>query len=621
MTKTASPLPRAGWDRLPGWALVLLVLVAYGPALRAGFIWDDDVHFAANPRMATGAGLVELWTTRWAVYYPLTSTTFWVLRRIAGLSPWVYHAFTLGLHIANALLLARVLRGLRIPGAWLGAALFALHPVQVESVAWVTELKNTQAMLFLLISVYGLIRSGLLPDNRLRRRRWYTFALGSFVLAVLSKPAVVMLPPVLLVLLWWRRLLRTPRDAWWVAPYFVAALMMAGWTIWEQRYNSGAAGFEWAIPWADRWVTAGRLATFYFQKLIWPSPLMFIYPELRLSAAEPRAWLPLLAVVTALVGVGVNARDWGRPILAAGLIYLLFLFPILGFFNVYFMRYAQAADHFQYFALLAPCALAGAWATRADEMWTARYPHLRIHAPRLAGWAVVLLYAMLTWRHTHVFQSNEHLWRDTIAKNPKAWMAHNNLGLMYWDRGQLAEAEAHFRAALAANPRHYEALCNLGAVGLRQGRLAEARAALDAAIRWQPQLPQAWFNLGRVHEKTGDWDEAQACFQQVLALQPNHAEAHARLALRAEEIGDVERALWHHRRALEIATNDPRERAKYLNERAARFISRKRWALARAFLDLSQAFDPDFSETRQLQAIWRELLPPSESQRFHESQR
>lgn len=603
--------PRSWWDRLPAWVLVAATIAAYWPALHAGFIWDDDVHLTANPRMLSWSGLLEIWTSRWAIYYPLTSTTFWVLRRIVGLAPWFYHAFTLGLHIASALLFARVLRDLRIPAAMLGALLFALHPVQVESVAWVTELKNTQSLFLLLLSLHFLIRSGLLPDNALRRRRWFSLSLFFFLLALLSKPSVVMLPPVLLVLLWWRRRLRTPRDAWWTAPFFISALLMAAWTIWGQRYNSGASGFDWSTSFADRLVTAGRLAAFYFGKLIWPDPLMFIYPPLRLSAAEPRAWLPLLSVLVTLIGVGVNARDWGRPLLAAGLIYLLFLFPVLGFFNVYFMRYAEVADHFQYAALLAPCAFAGACCSRLESLWTSHISSFRFNLPRLSAVALLLVFALLSWRHVHAFQGNEKLWTDTVVKNPAAWMAQNNLGLIHWDRGELAEAEAHFRASLAANPRHYEALCNLGAVRLRRGRLTEAKAALEEAIHWQPQLPQAWYNLGRVQEKLGDWESARAAFQRTLAIEPNYAEAHARLALRAEDLNDAERALWHHRRALEIATSNLRERAKFLNERTARFISQQRWDMARAFLDASLEMDPEFVETRQLEAVWRNLLPKS----------
>lgn len=590
---------RSWWDRLPLWAIALAVVVAYLPALRAGFIWDDDVHFVSNPRMSSWSGLIEIWTSRWAVYYPLTSTTFWILRRLAGLNPLVYHAFTLALHIASALLFARVLQHLRVPGARLGACFFALHPVAVESVAWVTELKNTQSLLFMLWSVERLAKSGLLTEHRLRDRNAYGAALLLFLLALLSKPSVVMLPPVLLVVLWWQRALRRPRDIRWVIPFFLASALMAAWTIWEQRWNSGAAGFEWSAPFLDRLVTAGRLVLFYFEKLVWPHPLIFIYPDLRLSASNPRAWLPLFAVITAFACVGLNARGWGRPLFAVGAIFVLFLFPILGFFNIYFMRYATAADHFQYLALLAPCAFAGACAARAP--FKCALPLVLL---------LLMAYGALTWRHARNFESNERLWRHTVEKNPAAWMAHNNLGLLYMDRGLLAEAESHFRAAIAANPRHYEALCNLGAVALRRGRLMEARSALEEAIRWQPQLPQAWYNLGRLHERMGNNEAAHDAYHRALAIHPDFAEAHARLALLAEEANEIERALWHHLRALASATPDVRERARFLNTRAARFISLQRWPLARAFIDASLQLDPTFEETRQLDAAARQLLNP-----------
>jgi tetratricopeptide (TPR) repeat protein len=581
---------------------VAIVAAAYLPALRAGFIWDDDVHVVSNPRMLSWGGLIEIWTSRWAVYYPLTSTTFWILRRVAGLNPFVYHAFTLALHVASALLFAKVLRLLRAPGARLGALLFALHPVAVESVAWVTELKNTQSLLLMVWCVERLHASGCLDAFRVRNRRAYGAALLLFLLALLSKPSVVMLPPALLVLLWWRGGWPAVFMARWSAPLFAAALLMAGWTIWEQRWNSGASGFEWAAPFADRLVTAGRLITFYFQKLVWPEPLMFIYPSLQLSAAEPRAWLPLIAVAAAFGCIGLNARDWGRPALAVGAIYVLFLFPILGFFNVYFMRYSQAADHFQYLALLAPCAFGGALLARLAG-------RQRLGpAVQVAAVLLVSVYAGLTWRHARVFESNERLWRHTVEQNPRAWMAQNNLGLLYFDRGLYAEAESHFRAAIAANPRHYEALCNLGAVALRRGRLAEARAAQEEAVRWQPRLPQAWYNLGRVHERMGDREAAREAHHRALALHPEFAEAHARLALLSEEDGDFDRALRHHLRALRAATSDAREHARFLNARAARYISMQQWPAARAFIEASLQVAPDFEETRQLKAAWQQLL-------------
>lgn len=604
----AHPWTDAGWGG--GLLLALLVLAAYGPALSAGFIWDDDFHFAANPRMASWQGLLDIWTTRWALYYPLTSTTFWVLRRLIGLAPWAYHLFNVLVHLAAALALWRVLALLRVRGAWLGAALFALHPVQVESVAWITELKNTQSTLFTLLSVLYLEKCGLLADGKLHRHRWYTLSLVFFLCAILSKPSAVMLPPVLLLLLWWKDHLRTWHAASWTAPFFLAAALMAGWTIWEQRYSSGAEGFEWSLGFPDRLVTAGRIACFYIGRLAWPDPLMFIYPSLRLDASVLRSWMPLLSVAGVLLYLLFNVRVWGRGALVAAASYLVLLFPVLGFFNVYFMRYTEVADHFQYLPSIAPLALAGAGlATLGDAV------------RRRGGWgggpavAAVVLLGVLgagTWRYAHTFHDNETLWRDCIAKNPGAWMAHNNLGLLHQGRGELTQAEMHYRAALAANPRHYEAMCNLGAVLMRRADLPAATALFQKAVKLRPDLPQALVNLGTVHEKLGERDEARALFTKALLANPGYGEAHVRLAALAERAGRVEEAIAHYRFALESATPDAREHAKFYNQRAAQLIQGGRWRDARHYLDEARRSDPASAETLQLQRALEQLqaVPP-----------
>ena len=591
--------------------LVMGVLAAYLPALSAGFIWDDDVHFSSNPRMASWAGLWEIWTTRWAVYYPLTSTTFWVLRRLVGLNPLAYHLVNVAMHAIAALLLWAVLRRLRVPGSWLGAALFALHPVNVESVAWVTELKNTQSLVFLLLSVWYLEKSGLLEDGVLRRHRWYTLSLVMFVAAVLSKPSAVMLPPVLVLLLWWRRCLPSWRALSWTAPFFIASAMMGAWTIWEQRYNSGAQGFEWAAAGLDRLVTAGRLICFYAAKLAWPDPLMFIYPTMRLSADNLAGWMPLASVAIVLAGLVANVRAWGRPVLVAAAYFMMMLFPVLGFFNVYFMRYAEAADHFQYLASIGPLALAGAALARAAAWSSRRWDGAAARAWVMVPAALLLvLLGGLSWRHARVFHSNESLWRASIAGNPRAWMAYNNLGLLHQERGEWAQAETAYRAALAINARHYEALCNLGAILMRRGDFRAATSLLEEAIRLRPELPQALVNLGTIHEKVGERDEARQLFERALRAAPGYSEAHVRLAALAERMGDARGALAHYRHALAAVTSDPRERAKFLNQRAAQYIQERRWDDAEAYLVAARELDPDSSDARQLMAVLQKLRQP-----------
>lgn len=611
MTDAARSEPAAPgcWDRIPSWSLVLLVAAVYWPTLRGGFIGNEDVLFAANPRLFSFRGLLDIWTTRTGFDAPLACTTFWLLRRVVGLVPWVYHGLAIALHIATALTLRRILRAMAIPGALPAAAIFALHPVQVEAVAWIGALPVIQSAFFLVCAVRALFRSGLLPNNQLLKRRWLGTAMAFYLAALLSNLSVVVLPVVLLLFLWWRDLLRAARDAWWVMPFAGAALFIAVWVSWVQGWASTAATDSWLHGFPDRLVTAGRLLTFYFGKLVWPHPLCFMYPNLELSATEMRAWLPLFAVLVAVVGVWINRKDWGRSLLFVGSTYLLFHLPELGLFRLPGMGEFRAADHLQYIPLLAPAAWAGALMHRLDRWSGIHIGGVSIARTAVAAWLIA--YTGAAWHHARVFQSSEHLWIDTVRKNPLAWRAQNNLGLIYRDRGQHEDAERRFRAALAANPHSYEALCNLGAAVLRRGRIVEARLAFEEAIRRQPNLPKAWFYLGRVHEKTGNWEAAEMAFLRTLEIQPGYAEAHARLAIRYEELEIPSRALMHHRRALELATPDRREWAKFLNQRTARLISRQRWEMARAFLDAAREMDPGFEETRQLESIWHNLLPES----------
>lgn len=585
-----------GWAT---WGLVLAVLLVYLPALRAGFIWDDDMHLTANPRLQSWSGLVEIWTSRWALYYPLTSTTFWVLYRLVGLTAWAYHLVNIVLHAVAALLLWRVLDGFRLRGAWLGAVLFALHPVQVETVAWISELKNTQSLVFLLLSVLALQRSGLLPDNQWRDGRAYGWSLALYFCALMSKSAVATFPAVLVVLLWWKKSLRNGAGWRWLVPYFLPSLLFAGWTIWEQRYNSGAAGFEWGADVLDRLVTAARLVVFYFNTLLWPDTLMFVYPSLQLSAADLRSWMPLLALVIVLLGLLINLRDWGRPLLAAALCYGLLLFPVLGFFNIYYMRYSGAADHFQYLASIPLLALAGFSLQTAVRQ-------VRQHAPgydlavRFGIGLVVALLGLLSMRHVPVFGSNEALWKDSVRKNPGAWMAQNNLGLLYLDRGELEPAARHFRAALAANPNHYEALSNLGTILFRLGELSGAQASFERALALQPRLLVAQLNLGSVFEKRGEYAEAERCYRAALDQSPGMRDAHARLAGLYETTERMPEAIPHYRAALAATTPDVAEQVKFLQQKAAEKLADRRWRDAGLLIAEAERMVPGDPVNQQL---------------------
>ena len=318
------PSPVRRW--LPGAMLALLLVLVYQRALVGEFLWDDEMHVAANPTIVGQLGLKEIWTTAAANYFPLVLTNLWLQHALWGLQPFGYHVVTLACHALCAILLWRLLLALDVPGAWLGAALWALHPVQVESVAWISELKNTQSGVFFLLSILCFAH-WLKATESAGGRRFYALALFCALLALLSKPSTVMLPVALALIVWWRRGALRLRDAVWLAPFFALSALASGWAIWEQKFHSGALGAEWSQTFVERLALSGKIVWFYLGKLLWPHPLTFIYARWE-TAATPLAFLPLAAMLAGLAVLWWPFRPAQGPELAEGHISIHFFFRI-----------------------------------------------------------------------------------------------------------------------------------------------------------------------------------------------------------------------------------------------------------------------------------------------------
>ena len=590
------------WRREWLWALLLipLVFIAYAQVFRAGFIWDDESHLTQNPCVVGPLGLKEIWTTTQAVYYPLVLTTFWVLHKFVGLNPLPYHALNVLLHAVSAILLWRVLRLLEVRGAWLGAALWALHPVMVQSVAWVTELKNTQSGLFYLLSILcflkwqadknASVRSSLpsqgrgqgegfsvdsgsstnpltsiiSPSPRREAERsvantelksgncmcWWNFGLSLlfFLLAILSKPSTVMLPIVLALCIWWRRERIQRRDFLALAPFALISAVVSIWTVFEQKFHAGAIGGDWAQTWPDRLIIAGRAIWFYLTKLVWPHPLIFIYPRWQIDSSKLTAYLPLLAVLSGLVVLWLVRAKWTRAIFFAAAYYVSSLFPVLGFFDVFFFRYSFVSDHFQYLASMGPLALAGAAIVTA----VGRFGELRKPSgadtaalqfpgniavvrsksfllPAIPG-IFLLLLVFLTWRQTAVYHDLVTLYTATLQKNPGCWMAHYNLGIILREQGDVDQALKHYRQAFALRPNYAEAHYNLARCLVETGQLDEAIEHYEEALKIKPADPETHNNLGVTLFGIGRVDDAIVHYQKALAIWPGYVAATCNLA-------------------------------------------------------------------------------------------
>ncbi len=506
---------------LAGIALALLTAVAYAPSLDNGFVWDDDVYIERNDTLRSNVGLMRIWLELGAIphqYFPMVHTSFWVEYQLWQLDPRGYHVVNLLLQIANALLLWRLLRALEVPGAWLAATIFAVHPVMVESVAWVTERKNVLSTLFYFASALIWLRwAGLdactTPASR-RSLRVYALSLGLFVLALLSKTATCSLPAVLLLVLWWKRKGWTPSEGLAVAPFFVlgAAASYLSWLM--ETTFVGAAGREWQLTALDRVLLAGRALWFYAGKLVWPQSLSFVYPRWEIAVADPIAWLYPAAVVLVIALLWAWQGRLGRGPLMAVLCYAGTLLPTLGFFDFFFMRYSFVQDHFQYLASPFLIALLVAASLRGLQRLGPR----ALRAAPLAAGILLAVLSVLTWRQTHQFESAEVLWLSTLEKNPQAWMAHHQLGSLLVRQERYGEAIARFEQVLAVNPNVAEAHRNLGTLFAQQGRLREAEGHLRAALRIEPNYAAAHLALAEILFRLGREDEARVHDSQGRAL-------------------------------------------------------------------------------------------------------
>ncbi|MCX5796363.1 MAG: tetratricopeptide repeat protein [Elusimicrobia bacterium] len=534
---------------LPALLLAALTITAYAPALRGDFIWDDYQYISENPVLTAPGGLLKIWmVNQTQQYYPATFTAFWLERRLWGLDTFGYHLVNAALHVLNALLAWHLLRRLKVQGAWLAAAVFALHPVQVESVAWITERKNVLSGLFYLLA----LESYLVFEER-RARAWYLGALGLFLLALLSKTTACTLPVVLLLVRWLRGLELGKREFADAAPFFLLGALLALVTVYVEIHHVGAEGPGFALSLLQRLQLAGRAPWFYIMKLVWPADLCFSYAKWSLDARDPLLWLGPSACAAAAACLWRWRERLGRGPLAAVGFFIVTLSPALGLARIYTHRYSYVADHYQYLACLGLIALAAGALARSLSG--------RPRAWRGAAAVVLALLWLGTWRQARVYRSLEGIWRDTLAKNPESALAHVNLGALVAEQGRLDEAMAHYRAAQRIAPDDMEAYTNLGRAFAKQGRLAEAIAQYEAALQLAPAQPTINNNMGLALFRAGRQEEAVAHFRRALGADPEFVEAYANLAGALIAQGKLDEAIAQCEAALKLSPGDFNARA------------------------------------------------------------
>lgn len=515
---------RMGFPRATSLLAAILIglttCAAYLPALRGGFVWDDEHHVTDLQALRSMEGLRSIWLQPGTTlqYYPLTFTSFWLQHRAWGLHPAGYHAVNIALHILNAWLLLALLRRFRLRGAWFAAALFALHPVNAMSVAWVTELKNVQSLCFALLAFHAYVSArGLAAPRTARGGWWYALALACFVAALLTKTATALLLVALPLVIWLARGRVALREWAALVPFAALGIGLGAWTLWLERGFVGASGgvFDLSLP--GRVLHAGRAFWFYLGKLLWPHPLMFFYPPWNLDPARAADWIAPAAVVGLLaLLLAARRRIGGAPL--ATTIFLLLSAPALVLVQVLFMmQYTPAANHWIYFGAPAVFALLAHSAGGFSDA------HPRARAPLNAlGLLALAACAALTWREGLQYRDAESLYRETLRRNPACFIAAYNLGNARAAEQRWPEAIALYRQALDGKPDYHVARINYA-------------SALVAA---------------------GDPLLAMAEFRRVLSEAPGHARAHHNLGLLLAQGGRGADALVHLQRAVDI---DPRD--------------------------------------------------------------
>ena len=511
--------------------IIIACCVAYIPAMKAGFIWDDDVYVTNNPLLTTPGGLYLIWTsgTITSQYFPLTYTTFWFEYRLWGFNPVGYHVVNIAIHIINSLLLWLVLRRLSVPGAWFASAVFALHPVQVESVAWVTERKNLLMLLFSLLSVLCWLK--FVFDNKTGQKATllYVASLLLFALALFGKATACTFPAAMLLILWLKRVPLSARRILQIVPFFIMAVGMGLFVMWWENHHQGTEQLNLGLNLPARFLIAGRALWFYLYKLFWPVNLTFSYPRWNIDPAAIRQYLWPAASILMIASAWLLRKRLGRATLTAILFFAVTLFPMLGFFSLFTFMYTFVADHYQYAACIGPIALVAAGGAILMRRLPAK---IKIAVPLLAG-ILLLILGFLTFRQSGIYIDKMSLWQDTVNKNPDSWLAHSQLVKLFFGQGNIIEAKPHLERVLELasyvkemDSRIYASFHHgMGLIYEKENRLSDAageyQKALDITDYFEVVM-NANYCLGRVLARQGKIEVAREHFLRAMDIARTH---------------------------------------------------------------------------------------------------
>ena len=504
-------------------ALAVLVAVAFLPALQAGFVWDDEILFETEA-ITVWSGLRDIWLSPRTIkyeghYWPLPYSTFWLEHKLWGFDPTGYHVVNLALHLAVCLLFWRLLRRLSVPGAWLAAALFAVHPVHVEVAVWIFGRKDLLCSLLYACALLTWLRYEEEPGPTR-----YAGALLLFAAALLAKSMAITLPAALLILQWWRRGRPGAADLARLAPFFVLGLAIA---IADKAYYDTIESARFDTPAVERALRAAQSLWFYLGKLLWPTEVAGVYPFWDPSPSNPLAWAALLAWPAVLAVLWRLRGGIGTGPLIATLYFIVTLSPTLGLVDFGYLEFAFAADRYQYLGSAGIIALAGAVAAKAADSLRARsatrFQAISRRGPQIAAAALLAVLGALTWQHAAAYRDSITFYEHVLEHNPTAHSIRGNLGGALIDSGRLEEGLSESLAAIRQDANDRNASTNAGRALLSLGRFDEAERHLLRSLELHPRDPAALFHLGALTYQQGRFDEAVRYLGAVAKLEPGDA--------------------------------------------------------------------------------------------------
>jgi len=501
--------------------LQILIIAAMGvwiywPALHGGWLWDDDLLITDNPELRSTQGLWQIWSTVPATdYWPLTWTLLWVEWHLWGNIPFGYHLCSLALHISSALLIWRLLNRLGLRHGWLGGLLFVGHPLAVESVAWVSEIKNTLSLPLFLLSLNAWL------DAEEKRPSGYLRSVFYYVAAMLAKTSTVMLPLVILLYCWWKRGRVTSQELRRLEPYFAIALLLGLVTILFQNIGQQHSPFAFALGgFIPRLIDAGTALLFYLEKFILPINLLPLYPGLHLNRSTLLLEVMAISAVAGLLFYSWTRRGrWGRHVLFGFGFFLLNALPVIGLVKMQYMNVSLVADHLVYLPMIG---LVGLIVAGLED-----FPSL----PYLGGVRTLSFVMMMAFlskeshNHAMLFTDSETLWTYTLQHNPQTAKVHNNLGVALLQTGRVPEAIEQFKQALKIEPNNAYAHNILGNAFFQTDHIPEAIEQFEQALKIKPKFAEAHNGLGVALLQTGHIPEAIEQFELALKIEPGFATA------------------------------------------------------------------------------------------------